>query len=48
MDYIDVENKYFFNPGSLVKPRDSNKGSYIILILKDGNIIHEEHRIEIF
>ena len=42
------ENKYFFNPGSLVKPRDSNKGSYIILSLKDGNIIHEEHRIEIF
>lgn len=31
-----IENTYVFNPGSLTYPRDSNKGSYLILnVTKD-------------
>lgn len=42
-----VNGKYFFNPGSLVRPRDSDKGSYIILNLEKDNFSFEIHRISI-
>ena len=29
------KNTYIFNPGSLVRPRDSSKGSYLILNIDD-------------
>ena len=41
------QNKYFFNPGSLVRPRDSEKGSYIILNLTKDNFSFETHRIDL-
>jgi putative phosphoesterase len=42
-----VNEKYFFNPGSLARPRDSSKGSYIILTLKNKTINYEIYRIDI-
>ena len=40
-------NKFFFNPGSLTRPRDNEKGSYIILEISKNNISYEIKRIEI-
>lgn len=42
-----VNEKYFFNPGSLVRPRDSNKGSYIILNITKNDFSFEIHRINL-
>ena len=43
----NVNEKYFFNPGSLVRPRDSSEGSYIILTLKNRTLSYEIHRINL-
>lgn len=39
--YADFEENgiRFLNPGSIAKPRDHSKGSYVIMQLKDENII---------
>lgn len=41
------DGKHFFNPGSLVRPRDSEKGSYIILNLSKDSFSFSTHRIEL-
>lgn len=37
-----VKNTYIFNPGSLTKPRDSEKGSYLILTVENKKLVKYE------
>lgn len=39
-----IENTWFFNPGSLTRPRDSEKGSYLIIEIKDDGTINHEFK----
>ena len=39
-----VGNTYVFNPGSLSRPRDGDKGSYLILELKENEPIKYEFK----
>lgn len=34
----NIKDKFIFNPGSLTRPRDSDKGSYLIIELKNKKI----------
>lgn len=34
-----INNKYIFNPGSLTRPRDGDKGSYLIIEIKDKKVL---------
>lgn len=34
-----INNTYIFNPGSISKPRDGNKGTYLIIILESNGEI---------
>ena len=45
--FKNVNGKHFFNPGSLTRPRDADKGSYIILNLSKTEFSFEIHRIEL-
>lgn len=42
-----LDNIYVFNPGSLAKPRDGNKGTYLILTLEENNLKYEFKEIEL-
>ena len=45
--FKNVNGKHFFNPGSLTRPRDSDKGSYIILKLAKDSFSFEVYRVEL-
>ena len=40
-------NKYLFNPVSLLKPRDSDKGSYIVLEITKNSVDFKFYRIDL-
>ena len=39
-----VKNTYIFNPGSLTRPRDGSKGSYLILTLENKKLVKYEFK----
>jgi len=44
---IKMGEKYVFNPGSLTRPRDGDKGSYLVIdIDKDKNVTHKFYFID--
>ena len=45
---LKIDNTYVFNPGSLTRPRDSNKGSYLLLIIDNNkNITYKFEEINL-
>lgn len=41
---LEIGNTKVFNPGSLTRPRDSDKGSYLILFIDKNNQITYEFK----